>query len=617
MPDEFQYDVFLSHSAKDKAVVRELAERLRTDGLKVWFDEWEIKPGDSIPAKIEEGLEQSRVLVLCTSANAFGSDWAQLESGTFRFRDPLNKDRRFIPLRLDDGPIKDSLAQFLYINWRPENGDKEYPKLLAACRPEADARALTGQAGNLASCGPDLASLIAQKDRLPSRSETLQIGALELCAKLREVPPLREEELKQDYRGFWVIWWTTLFSASKHPSNSELCWLQLHPAAPEGLSTPIECIVRMADYPILRILHRGARIRVKGQIGDFGLFNVSLENATFEFPEAQMVDRTALDDRGASGSNPISPTESKKPLPAPVTKTPSTEEGAKQYKQDSRSDLEEHTTKPSAFRLRKRTRFRVTAALAFLFLLVVAGGWGYWYTNPSAARLAVRLVDVDPSIREDAVNRLGWKKRDAIPYVPAIVELLKEKDARLRWRALDALYNIAESDPQLIEGYVAVFAQLLNDPEKSVRSQAVAVLARIGESNKQAIIGYAPKVMSFIEEPGPDFVTMFFRALGKEGISYAPALTRAVTNEEWRVRCTAIHSLTAMDEKGELVGEYVAKFLEHDNFAPYKSEGVVMEAFSHFSNLALVTLLNHKNGNVRSAVTNELRSRREERLLKK
>ena len=57
--------------------------------------------GDSIPAKIEEGLEHSRVLVLCMSANAFGSEWAQLEAGTFRFRDPLNKERRFIPLRLD------------------------------------------------------------------------------------------------------------------------------------------------------------------------------------------------------------------------------------------------------------------------------------------------------------------------------------------------------------------------------------------------------------------------------------------------------------------------------------------------------------------------------------
>ena len=80
MPDDFPYDVFLSHSANDKAVVRPLAERMRADGVKVWFDEWVLKPGDSIEtnqsktAKIEEGLERSRVLVLCRSANAFGSD---------------------------------------------------------------------------------------------------------------------------------------------------------------------------------------------------------------------------------------------------------------------------------------------------------------------------------------------------------------------------------------------------------------------------------------------------------------------------------------------------------------------------------------------------------------
>ncbi len=42
MPGSFQYDVFLCHSAKDKAVLCPLAERLRKDGLKVWFDEWEI-----------------------------------------------------------------------------------------------------------------------------------------------------------------------------------------------------------------------------------------------------------------------------------------------------------------------------------------------------------------------------------------------------------------------------------------------------------------------------------------------------------------------------------------------------------------------------------------------
>src|SRR5258705_9875916 len=119
MSEQFSFDVFISHSTKDKQVVRAIAERLRADGLRVWFDDWQLRVGDSIPAKIEEGLEHSRVLLLYMSANAFGSDWAQLESGTFRFRDPLNKERRFIPLRLDDAPIKGSKAQFLYIEWLP------------------------------------------------------------------------------------------------------------------------------------------------------------------------------------------------------------------------------------------------------------------------------------------------------------------------------------------------------------------------------------------------------------------------------------------------------------------------------------------------------------------
>ncbi len=38
MADDFPFDVFLSHSSRDKAIVRPLAERLRKDGLRVWFD---------------------------------------------------------------------------------------------------------------------------------------------------------------------------------------------------------------------------------------------------------------------------------------------------------------------------------------------------------------------------------------------------------------------------------------------------------------------------------------------------------------------------------------------------------------------------------------------------
>jgi TIR domain/WD domain, G-beta repeat len=134
---KFKFDVFLSHSSKDKLLVRQIAKRLREAGAKVWFDEWELRPGDNIQIKIEEGLELSRVLLLCMSAHAFGSDWALLEAGTFRFRDPLNKERRFVPLKLDNSHIRGSLTRFLYIDWLAQDREQTYAKLFEACLPPA------------------------------------------------------------------------------------------------------------------------------------------------------------------------------------------------------------------------------------------------------------------------------------------------------------------------------------------------------------------------------------------------------------------------------------------------------------------------------------------------
>jgi TIR domain len=142
MSDPFSFDVILSYSSKDKGIVRPMAERLRGDGLRVWFDG---------PGAIEQGLERSRVLVLCMSANAFGAEWEQLEADTFRFRDPLNAERRFVPLRLDEAPIKRSLSQFLYLNWRAADREQEYARLLKACRPPArEARAERERVGEKA-----------------------------------------------------------------------------------------------------------------------------------------------------------------------------------------------------------------------------------------------------------------------------------------------------------------------------------------------------------------------------------------------------------------------------------------------------------------------------------
>lgn len=130
----FQYDVFLSFSSKDRLRVEKLAERLKDEGIKVWYDDWEIQFGDDIFLKIERGLEDSQSQILVMSNNAFESDWVTLERNTTLFRDPTNKDRRFIPLLLEDCDIRDTIRRFRYVDWRNED-ESEYKKLIKMMLP--------------------------------------------------------------------------------------------------------------------------------------------------------------------------------------------------------------------------------------------------------------------------------------------------------------------------------------------------------------------------------------------------------------------------------------------------------------------------------------------------
>src|SRR5688500_5998183 len=133
MPDRFAFDVFLSHNSKDKPRVRRLAEGLKKAGLRVWFDEWNIQSGDIIALKVDEGLEQSRVLLLCISANALASGWVSLERSTAIHRDPCNASRRFIPLLLTDCELPDTLRRYKYADFREEN-DAAMDELIGLCR---------------------------------------------------------------------------------------------------------------------------------------------------------------------------------------------------------------------------------------------------------------------------------------------------------------------------------------------------------------------------------------------------------------------------------------------------------------------------------------------------
>ncbi len=75
-----QYDVFISHASEDKeTLVRPLAIALQGEGLKVWYDEFELKIGDSLRRKIDLGLANSRVGLVVLSPSFVAKGWTNYE----------------------------------------------------------------------------------------------------------------------------------------------------------------------------------------------------------------------------------------------------------------------------------------------------------------------------------------------------------------------------------------------------------------------------------------------------------------------------------------------------------------------------------------------------------
>jgi hypothetical protein len=109
---------FLSYNSLDRDIVRRVGAQMKLAGADVWFDEWEIAPGDSIPGKISEGLGSVDTFVLIWSESAEKSRWVKAELEGTLMEAVEDGSIRLIPTILDDTRLPRLLRQLKWVDLR-------------------------------------------------------------------------------------------------------------------------------------------------------------------------------------------------------------------------------------------------------------------------------------------------------------------------------------------------------------------------------------------------------------------------------------------------------------------------------------------------------------------
>ena len=94
---------FISHDSRDKdRFVRELASKLSSMLCPVWYDEYQLVPGQSLRESIESGLKSCPKCVVVLSKNFFSNPgWTKREFDMIYTREIIQGQRVMIPIWLD------------------------------------------------------------------------------------------------------------------------------------------------------------------------------------------------------------------------------------------------------------------------------------------------------------------------------------------------------------------------------------------------------------------------------------------------------------------------------------------------------------------------------------
>jgi len=112
------FSVFVSHSSTDSAVASRIAMGLEALGYRSWYDEWELRGGDSIVDRIQRALSACDVLLVVLSPRSVASEWVKRELNTGLMRELSGHNVVVIPVLIEDCEIPALLEERAYVDLR-------------------------------------------------------------------------------------------------------------------------------------------------------------------------------------------------------------------------------------------------------------------------------------------------------------------------------------------------------------------------------------------------------------------------------------------------------------------------------------------------------------------
>lgn len=102
------FDVFISHSSRNKEIARLIYYNGIANGLRPWFDEPLFSVGDEMLPTLEAAIQESTAYLLFASEQALDSNWVQHEMRFAELRKEKDPGFKLIVVKLDDCELPES-----------------------------------------------------------------------------------------------------------------------------------------------------------------------------------------------------------------------------------------------------------------------------------------------------------------------------------------------------------------------------------------------------------------------------------------------------------------------------------------------------------------------------